>query len=69
MFADTRNRNWENGIVSAWRGIEEFLAVGSKGSFTAAAQALGVSKSYISKTVNELEARLGTQFAEALKSA
>ena len=61
MFADTRNRNWENGIVSAWRGIEEFLAVGSKGSFTAAAQALGVSKSYISKTVNELEARLGTQ--------
>lgn len=47
--------------MSAWRGIEEFLAVGSKGSFTAAADALGVSKSYISKTVNELEERLGTQ--------
>lgn len=47
--------------MSAWRGIEEFLAVGSKGSFTAAALMLGVSKSYISKTISELEERLGTQ--------
>lgn len=47
--------------MTAWRGIEEFLAVGSKGSFTAAAAMLGVSKSYISKTISELEDRLGTQ--------
>lgn len=47
--------------MSAWRGVEEFLAVVSAGSFTGAAENLGVSKSFVSKTVNELEARLGTQ--------
>lgn len=47
--------------MSAWRGVEEFLAVVSAGSFTGAAEELGVSKSFVSKTVNELEARLGTQ--------
>ncbi|MFT3791210.1 MAG: LysR family transcriptional regulator [Rudaea sp.] len=47
--------------MSAWRGIEEFLAVVAAGSFTAAADQLGVSKSYVSKTVNELEGRVGTQ--------
>lgn len=31
------------------------------GSFTGAAESLNVSKSFVSKTVNELEARLGTQ--------
>lgn len=49
------------GEVSAWRGVEEFLAVVTAGSFTGAADNLGVSKSFVSKTVNELEARLGTQ--------
>lgn len=44
-----------------WRGIEEFLAVVETGSFTAAADALGVSKSFISKMVSELEARVGAQ--------
>ncbi|MEW4467516.1 LysR family transcriptional regulator [Parasphingorhabdus sp. JC815] len=47
--------------MSSWRGIEEFLAVVSKGSFTAAAEDLGLSKSFVSKLVNELEARLGVQ--------
>ncbi|NML08389.1 LysR family transcriptional regulator [Sphingomonas sp. G-3-2-10] len=47
--------------MSAWRGVEEFLAVVAAGSFTGAAENLGVSKSFVSKTVNELEARLGTQ--------
>jgi LysR family transcriptional activator of dmlA len=47
--------------LTAWRGVEEFLAVGTKGSFTAAAATLGVSKSYISKTISELEDRLGTR--------
>lgn len=44
-----------------WRGIEEFLAVVETGSFTAGAEALGVSKSYVSKMVSELEARVGAQ--------
>jgi len=47
--------------MSSWRGIEEFLAVVEQGSFTAAGDHLGVSKSYISKTVHELEERLGVQ--------
>ncbi len=41
--------------MSAWRGVEEFLAVVAAGSFTGAAENLGVSKSFVSKTVNELE--------------
>ena len=45
----------------SWRGIEEFLAVVEMGSFTAGAEALGVSKSYVSKIVSELEARVGAQ--------
>lgn len=44
-----------------WRGIEEFLAVVETGSFTAAAETLGVSKSYVSKMVSELEGRVGAQ--------
>ena len=44
-----------------WRGIEEFLAVVSTGSFTAGAELLGVSKSYVSKMVSELEARVGAR--------
>ncbi|MEX6725265.1 LysR family transcriptional regulator [Parapedomonas caeni] len=47
--------------MSSWRGIEEFLAVVEHGSFTAAGDQLGVSKSFISKTVHELEERLGVQ--------
>lgn len=47
--------------MSSWRGIEEFLAVVEQGSFTAAGDQLGLSKSYISKTVHELEERLGVQ--------
>jgi DNA-binding transcriptional LysR family regulator len=47
--------------MSSWDGIDEFLAVVETGSFTAAAEALSASKAYVSKTVNELEARLGAQ--------
>lgn len=47
--------------MSEWRGIEEFLAVVQYGTFTAAGRKLGVSKSFISKTVHELEDRLGVQ--------
>ncbi len=47
--------------MSGWRGIDEFLAVVRSGSFTAAGHELGVSKSYVSKTVQQLEDRLGVQ--------
>jgi LysR family transcriptional activator of dmlA len=47
--------------MSSWDGIDEFLAVVEAGSFTAAAEALGASKSYVSKAVSDLEARLGAQ--------
>lgn len=47
--------------MSAWRGIDEFLAVIAAGSFTGAAERLGVSKSYVSKMVVELESRVGAQ--------
>lgn len=47
--------------MSAWRGIDEFLAVIAAGSFTKAADRLGVSKSFVSKTLGELEARIGAQ--------
>lgn len=47
--------------MSAWRGVEEFLEVVRAGSFTAAADSLGVSKSFVSKIIGELEARIGVQ--------
>jgi DNA-binding transcriptional LysR family regulator len=45
-------------MVGRWEGIDEFLQVVETGSFTAAAQRLGVSKSYVSKQVSQLEDRL-----------
>jgi len=47
--------------MSVWDGIEEYIAVVESGSFTAAAENLLVSKSFVSKKVSELEARLGVQ--------
>src|SRR5690625_3535262 len=47
--------------MSRWDGIEELLAVVDRGSFTAAAKALGVSKSFVSKQVSSLESRLGAR--------
>lgn len=44
-----------------WRGINEFVQVVESGSFTRAAQSLHLSKSYISRTISDLEARLGVQ--------
>jgi DNA-binding transcriptional LysR family regulator len=46
---------------SDWRGIHEFVQVVESGSFTRAAQSLHLSKSYISRTISDLEARLGVQ--------
>ncbi|OHT20640.1 LysR family transcriptional regulator [Edaphosphingomonas haloaromaticamans] len=43
---------------SSWDGIEEFLAVYDRGSFSAAADGLRVSPSHISRAVSQLEDRL-----------
>lgn len=48
-------------MSSDWRGINEFVQVVESGSFTRAAQSLHLSKSYISRTISDLEARLGVQ--------
>ena len=47
--------------MARWDGIEEFIEVVQGGSFTAAAEKLGTSKSYISKQVRELEQRLNAR--------
>lgn len=44
-----------------WRGIHEFVQVVESGSFTRAAQHLHLSKSYISRSISDLEERLGVQ--------
>jgi DNA-binding transcriptional LysR family regulator len=44
--------------VSRWEGIDEFMHVVEMGSFTGAAERMGVSKSYVSKQVSTLENRL-----------
>ncbi len=47
--------------MERFEGLEAFVAVVDEGSFTAAANALGVSKSYMSKQVSALENRLGAR--------
>lgn len=42
-----------------WAGLEEFFQVVEHGSFTAAAKAMDVSTSHVSRQVSALEARLG----------
>lgn len=45
--------------MTIWEGIEEFVRVAEKGSFSAAAETMGLSKSHMSKHVKKLENRLG----------
>jgi len=47
--------------MSRLADVEVFVQVVETGSYTAAARALGISKSYASKQVRALEERLGTQ--------
>jgi len=47
--------------MSDWRGIDEFIAVVDTGTFTLAADALGVGTSQISKRISELEERIGVR--------
>jgi len=41
-----------------WEGIDEFVAVVETGSFSRAAERLGVSSSHVSRQVSRLEDRL-----------
>lgn len=50
--------------MGRWEGIEEYIRVVETGSFTAAAEQLGVSKSYVSKQVSQLEDRLGVRLLQ-----
>ncbi len=50
--------------MGRWEGIEEYICVVETGSFTAAAEQLGVSKSYVSKQVSLLEDRLGARLLQ-----
>lgn len=45
-------------MISNWDGIDEFVAVFERGSFNAAAMALGVSASHVSRAIARLEDRL-----------
>jgi DNA-binding transcriptional LysR family regulator len=47
--------------MARWDGVEEFIEVVQCGSFTAAAEKLGASKSFVSKQVRDLECRLNTR--------
>ncbi len=50
--------------MGRWEGIEEYICVVETGSFTAAAEQLGVSKSYVSKQVSLLEDRMGVRLLQ-----
>ncbi len=50
--------------MGRWEGIEEYICVVDSGSFTAASEQLGVSKSYVSKQVSQLEDRLGVRLLQ-----
>lgn len=45
--------------MARWDGINEFVNVVDAGSFTAAAERMGIANSQVSKRVAQLEARLG----------
>ena len=48
-------------IINEQQGLHEFIAVVEQGSFTAAARALDVSTSFVSRQVGRLEHRLGAR--------
>lgn len=47
--------------VNKWDNAEIFISVIDEGSFTAAANALKLSKAHVSRQINQLETRLGIQ--------
>lgn len=61
--AAARHRLGDNDL-NKLREIECFIAVADLGSFVKAADALGISKAAVSRTVLELEARLGSRLMQ-----
>jgi DNA-binding transcriptional LysR family regulator len=47
--------------MQSWEGLDAFVAVAETGNFTRAAGRLGISISQVSRAINRLEKRLGTQ--------
>ena len=47
--------------MSSWDGFDEFLAVASTGSFTRAAQLIGMSSTHVSRSIMALERRVQAQ--------
>ncbi|MBR0899013.1 LysR family transcriptional regulator [Bradyrhizobium tropiciagri] len=47
--------------MQQWEGLETLVAVAEAGNFTRAASRLGISISQVSREINRLEERLGTQ--------
>lgn len=47
--------------MSAWDGIDEFIAVAKTGSFTRGARAIGMSPTHVSRSVMALEQRVQAQ--------
>ncbi|RRW41347.1 LysR family transcriptional regulator [Pseudomonas luteola] len=47
--------------MSAWEGLDEFVAVAEAGHFSLAAERLGVSSSHVSRQIARLEERLQTR--------
>jgi DNA-binding transcriptional LysR family regulator len=47
--------------MQSWEGLDAFVAVAETGNFTRAAGRLGISISQVSRTIDRLEKRLGTQ--------
>ncbi|WP_196137183.1 LysR family transcriptional regulator [Aliikangiella sp. G2MR2-5] len=47
--------------MSRWEGVEEFVEVVNSGSFSAAAEVLGISKSHVSQQISRIEERLGSR--------
>ena len=50
--------------IGQWKGLEEFMAVVEAGSFSKAAERIGVTVSHVSKRVTELEKHLNVQLLE-----
>lgn len=48
-------------MISAWDGIEEFLAVARAGSFSGGAQSFGASTTHMSRAISRLETRIDAQ--------
>lgn len=56
-------------MTAQLNGVQEFTEVVRKGSFVAAAEGLGVTRSALSKSIKRLEIRLGFVYSTAVREA